>query len=249
MSKKPKPPNQPIKEQPIMETKKELMTTTAPVPTTSEEALDQHLAEWGGAGGRLFSFNGSTGIHRTLDDDVEVPDGTQFIAYLFQTQRGFIKFNADGPPDTVMVQIDATAKTVERSDLGDNDESLWPPGTMNGKAHEDPWKEQFAVPMARNDAGGELYVLVARGSVAMNSVSALLGRWRLHPKRQEGLVPIIQIKNSTYFNKRFNENKPKPEYWIVGWVTRSGAPAPSATAPKQIEKPSLSEELNDEVGF
>jgi hypothetical protein len=28
--------------------------------TTSGEALDRHLAEWGGAGGRLLTFNGST---------------------------------------------------------------------------------------------------------------------------------------------------------------------------------------------
>jgi hypothetical protein len=49
-------------------------------PLTRDNALDRHLAEWGSGGLRLISFNGSTGIHRTLDDKVEVPDGTQFIA-------------------------------------------------------------------------------------------------------------------------------------------------------------------------
>ena len=51
----------------------QLTVSTTLVPATSEEALEQHLAEWGGSPGRLFAFNGSTGIHRTLDDDVEVP--------------------------------------------------------------------------------------------------------------------------------------------------------------------------------
>jgi hypothetical protein len=32
-------------------------------------------------------------------------------------------------------------------------------------------------------------------------------------------------------------------------VTKIGAPAPAPEAPKQIEKPSLREELNDEIGF
>jgi hypothetical protein len=183
----------------------------------------------------------------TLDDDVEVPDGTEFVAFLHETQRGFIKFNPDGPPAAQMVRIDENAKVPNRETLGDNDPAEWPPGLNGDKV--DPWKEQFAVPMARNDAGGELYVLVARGVVAMNSVRSLLGRWRLHPKRREGLIPVIRVKNGTYFNKRFNDDRPKPEYVIVWWVTKTGAPPPESTSTKQIEKPSLSKELNDEIGF
>jgi hypothetical protein len=237
------------KVQQVPETKQQQLAVAAPslLPTTSEEALDQHLAEWGGSGGRLFAFNGSTGIHRTLDDDIEVPDGTEFVAFLHETQRGHIKFNEGGPPDARMVRIDQVAETSERSKLGDNDPTQWPLG-LDGNP-TDPWKEQFAIPMARNDAGGELYVLVARGVVAMNSVRSLLGRWRLHPKRREGLIPVIQVKNGTYFNKRFNDDRPKPEYVIVGWATKTGASPPESASTKQIEKPSLSEELNDEIGF
>jgi hypothetical protein len=88
-----------------------------------------------------------------------VPSGTEFIAFLHETQWGFIKFNANGPPDTRMIRIDKNVKAPERAELGDHDESQWP-HWLNGRP-SDPWKEQFAVPMARNDAGGELYVLVA----------------------------------------------------------------------------------------
>jgi hypothetical protein len=58
---------------PTHQTPKQLTVAATPVPATSEEALERHLAEWGGSPGRLFAFNGNTGIHRTLDDDVEVP--------------------------------------------------------------------------------------------------------------------------------------------------------------------------------
>jgi hypothetical protein len=223
------------------------VAASSPLPTTSEEALDQHLAEWGGIGGRLFAFNGATGIHRTLDDDVEVPSGTEFIAFLHETQKGYIKFNEGGPPDVRMVRIDQIDRVPEREELGDNDPTKWPLDLNGEKA--DPWKEQFAIPMMRHDAGGELFVLVARGVVAMNAVKNLLGRWRFHPKRKEGCIPLIEIRNGTYFSKRFNADRPKPEYAIIDWVTKTGAPPPESTSTKQIEKPSLSEELNDEIGF
>src|SRR6516162_8391988 len=84
------------------------------VPATSEAALEQNLAAWGGSGGRLFGFNGSTGIHRTLLDNVEVPAGTEMIAHLHETQKGFIKFNPDGPPDVRMARIDQVGGAPER---------------------------------------------------------------------------------------------------------------------------------------
>jgi hypothetical protein len=218
------------------------LTVKAPqLPATSDAALDRHLAEWGGSGGRMFAFNGSTGIYRTLDDNVEVPVGTKFVALLHETRKGFIKFNGDGmPPDTRMVRIDEDAD-IERDELGDNDQAKWPIG-LSGES-EDPWKEQYAIPMMRHDAGGELYVYIARGVVAMNSAGDLLGRWRWHPKRAVGLVPVIRIESGTYPSRRFGGRKPKPLLVIDEWVTRTGEPPPAIAAP------SLSEELNDKIDY
>src|SRR5262249_9477778 len=106
MTSKPiKQPTDPTEQQ-IKETKQEQPLTVLHVqaptqlPTRSDEAIETHLAQWGGSGGRLFAFNGSTGIYRTLDDDVEVPCGTKFVALLHETRKGFIKFSQDGgPPD------------------------------------------------------------------------------------------------------------------------------------------------------
>ncbi len=211
--------------------------------TTSEVAIDRHLAEWGGNGGRLFAFNGSTGIYRTLDDNVEVAAGTKFVALLHETRKGFIKFNGDGmPPDVRMVRIDENADIPARESLGDNDQSQWPLGLDGQKT--DPWKLQIAIPMARHDAGGELYVYVARGIVAMNSAGDLLGRWRYHPKRAKGLIPIISVESGTY-PSRFGGDKPRPVLAIGDWVTRSGE-QPSAQA---IAGPSLCEELNDKIDY
>jgi hypothetical protein len=90
---------------------------TAPAITTSDEALERHLSEWGGSGGRLVAFNGSTGIHRTVDDGVEVPSGTEDVAFLHETQRGHIKFNNGAPPDVCMISISADAEVPPREEL------------------------------------------------------------------------------------------------------------------------------------
>ena len=210
-----------------------------PATTSDEAALDRHLEEWGGGGGRLLAFNGSTGIHRTLDDGVEVPSGTQYVAFLHETRKGFIRFNEGGPPDVRMVRISEAADVPRREELGDLDQSKWPNG-LDG-TRTDPWKLQVAIPLAQHDAGGELFVYVARGPVQLNAVSDLLGRWRYHPKRRAGLIPVISVQNGTYYSKRFNGLRPKPLLVIVDWVTRTGAPPPPP-APLAIE-------MNDSIGF
>ena len=147
----------------LPETKQELLASALRVPaaTSSEEALERHLSQWGGSGGRLIGFNGSTGIHRTLDDGVEMPSGTEFVAFLHETQRGFIKFNEGAPPDVRMVSISEDAELPRREELGDLDQSKWPRGLDDNR--QDPWKEQIAIPLAPRDAGSELFVYVARG--------------------------------------------------------------------------------------
>jgi hypothetical protein len=211
--------------------KDQLLTKTStaalvPVTIASDEALDRHLSEWGGSGGRLIAFNGSSGIHRTLDDGVEVPSGTEFVAFLHETEKGYIKFNEGAPPDVRMVSISEDAEVPRREELGDLDQDEWPRGLDGNR--QDPWKPQIAIPLARRDAGGELFVYVARGSVALNSVADLLGRWRRHPKRQAGLIPVIRLENGTYPSKKFGGFKPKPLLLIIDWVTKDGSPPPPA---------------------
>ncbi len=138
-----------------------------------------------------------------------------------------------------MIRIGEDAEAPKRETLGDRDQQSWPVGLDGNK--QDPWKQQYAVPMARHDAGGELFIYVARGEVAMNSVGDLLGRWRRHPRRQAGLIPVIRIENGTYPSKRFGGLKPKPVLTIDGWVTRSGEPPPPPV-PVRVE-------MDDEIPF
>ena len=75
--------------------------------------------------------------------------------------------------------------------------------------------------------------------IALNAVADLLGRYRRHPKRQAGLIPVIRLESGTYPSKKFGGFKPKPLFVVVGWVTKDGNPPP----------PPLSTEMNDSLDF
>jgi hypothetical protein len=217
-------------------------TPAAPTPASSDAALERNLAEWAGPAGRMMAFNGQTGIHRTLDDNVEVELPARCTAYLTATQRGFIKFNVDAPPTVHMVGIAEEAEPVARETLGDP-EGTWPISDFTGKP-EDPWKFQYVFPIVSDGAGNELFLYVARGMVATLAVESLLGKWRWHPKRRMGPLPVIEISNGTYFSKKYKSDRPKPLFAIVDWVTAEGeAPAAKAIAAAKHA------EFNDQIPF
>jgi hypothetical protein len=234
----PQPQQQLVKETPA----------SLPVPA-SKEATERHLADWGGSAGRLVAFNGSTGIHRTLDDDVEVAAGSRFIACLDQAQKGYIRFNEGAPPTLAMVRIGEDAEVPQREELGDNDPSQWLISELNGLP-DDPRKLQTLFPLVSCDDSGEIYGYVARGPVALNAASDLLGRYRWHPKRQRGLLPIVEIGSGTYVSKKFGP-RPKPILKIVGWVNPDGSPAlDPVTRPGQLPpKGGATADPNDPIPF
>jgi len=223
------------------------MSPAPPPAPVSAEALERHLADWGGSAGRLLAFNGSTGVHRVLGDDVEIPAGSKFIAGLDQTQRGYIKFNDGAPPTLAMVRISEDAEVPERSSLGDTDASQWPISELSGQP-ADPWQEQLVFPLISYGTGGEVFGYVARGVVGLNAAKDLLGRFRWHPKRHQGLLPIVEIGSGTYQSRKFGP-RPKPVLKIVDWVNPDGSPAPSAAPPpgKLPQKGSSAAAFNDEL--
>ena len=219
-------------------------TTAAPAPATSDEALERNLDRCAGPAGRMIAFNGQTGIHRAIDDGTEVDLPARFTAYPGATRLGFIKFNgADGPPDVRMTGIAEDVPPVTKESLPDREPSAWPISDFTGQP-EDPWKFQYIFPIVSDEAGNELFLYVARGVVATKSVESLLGKWKWHPKRRLGLLPVVEISNGTYYSKKFKSDRPKPILTIVDWVDEDGVAltAKAIAAAKHAE-------YNDEIGF
>ena len=221
-----------------------LVSTTSLTPATSNEALERNLAAWAGPAGRMLAFNGQTGIHRTLDDDVEYALPARFTDYMEALQRGFINFPGDGlPPNVRMAGIAEDVPPVTRESLGDNDQSQWPISEFTGQP-DDPWKFQYVFPIVSHAPGNELFLYVARGVVVTRAVESLLGKWRYHPKRCLGLLPVVEIANGTYYSKKFKSDRPKPIFNIVDWVDAAGE-APTAKAIAEAKHA----EFNDSLPF
>jgi hypothetical protein len=85
-------------------------------------------------------------------------------------------------------------------------------------------------PVGQCDDSGEIYGYVARGPVALTAVSDLIGRYRWHPKRHRGLLPVIELGSGTNQSKRFGP-RPKPILKITAWVNPDGSPAPDPVTP------------------
>jgi hypothetical protein len=217
--------------------------TTPAAPATSNEALERNLDAWAGPAGRMMAFNGQTGIHRTLDDDVEIATPSRYIAYLHETRRGFIKFNHDEPPTVRMLGIAEDGEPITREMLGDDDQSLWAVSDFTGQP-DDPWKFQYVIPVVAEASGNELFLYVARGMVATMEIERLLGRWKWHPKRRLGLIPVIEISNGSFYSKKFKSDRPKPVLTIVDWVGVDGS-VPSA----KVVAAAKHAEFDDQIPF
>jgi hypothetical protein len=211
--------------------------TPAPI---SEAALERNLAEEAGPGGRLCAHNLQEGHLRTLDDNNVIQEPWRVTAHLTQYRRGFIMFGDERP--TVWDRgIMEDAAPFQRDELPHRDPSLWPISDFTGKP-DDPVKSQVTFPVVTCDDAAAVFVYVARGPVAENAARSLLGAWRYHPKRKQGLIPIVEISTGTYYSKRFKADRPKPVFKIVDWTTPDGVtPAPAPLT--------LADQMSDEIPF
>lgn len=218
--------------------------TQLPVPSGphSEEAFERNLLAWGSGAGTPLSFNALDGHYQSMGGEkVDVGD-IIFVAHLDETRRGWIRFNGEGnPPTVVSINIAEDGFLPERAELGDTDQSLWPYDKRRGE-QVDPWQLEYRVPIVSTAPDGAIFELTSRSLTAIYAFRALLDRYGRHPQRRKKLLPLIKLQIGTYFNKTLGTNKPKPIYQITGWCQKDGS-AP-ATKPDPI---SSGYPFNDEI--
>jgi hypothetical protein len=76
--------------------------------------------------------------------------------------------------------------------------------------------------MVGADDAGEVFLFSARNATSRTAVQNLLYKISRHPKGRAGLLPIVRLDTTTFWNKKFNRDQPKPELRIVGWVDGDG---------------------------
>ena len=197
----------------------------------NREAFERNLVKWASGGLPPMTHNGLEGGFRTTGGEEADVSEKIFAAHLDETLREWIHFNGEGSPPTILsVGIYEYRELPARAELGETDEKLWEKDRFRGEP-TDPWQEQFRAPIVSTDEGGEIYELTSRSPTSKNAFRALLNRYGRHPQRHKGMVPLIKLVDSTYFNKRLGTDKPKPDYKIVGWIAKD-APAAKPAKPE-----------------
>ena len=222
-----------------------VVNTPLPAPSgpVSEEAFERNLAQWGSGSGTPLTFNGLDGRFQTAGGEEADVLNTTFIAHLDETRKGWIRFNGEGnPPSIVSVGIYEDAALPERDELGDTDQSLWERDKFRGEP-VDPWQPEYRVPIVATSADGTIYELTSRSLTSTFAFRALLDRYGRHPQRKKGLLPLIKLQIGSYHNHKLGTDKPKPVYQIIGWCQKDGSAPPAAT-----NKVS-SGDFNDKVPF
>jgi len=128
----------------------------------------------------------------------KVPLGTEFVAFIDQLSKGYIKFNEDGPPNLLIAKV--TARKVKREECGDVDEAEWDtdPATGNPK---DPWQLTMQLPMSPLERIGEMVVFSAISGGALSAVANLCDTY--HNARRKNVLPIVSLRTSSYKHKKF----------------------------------------------
>jgi hypothetical protein len=211
-----------------MVTSLKLLNETS-VATQYDNPWLEAAEEAGGGFGKLLKFNKGDWL---IGED-EVPEGTEYIAYIDEVARGWVKFVDKQVEDRKIVKV-RDGHPPKREELGDDDESLWEADEKTGKPR-DPWVFQWLLPMAAVDAEGDLVVFVtsSKGGIsAIGSLCKVYGR-----SQRNGLLPIVALKVASYKHPEWGKIQ-KPDLPIVGM---HGVAAPP-TAPADDGAP-----FNDEV--
>jgi hypothetical protein len=181
-----------------------------------------------------------------LRGDDCIPEGTEFVAYIDQLLRGWIRFEDGAVVDRHIIPITA-GRPPERQELGDLDPSEWKETDADGKPR-DPFVKQWMLPLTAVDT--EDFAVFATGSkggiAAIGDLCRVYGR----ANRNE-LLPIVALKTRSYKHPIYGKIQ-TPDLPIVGWhgtaphAVSSNIPKPTSGAGGASAP---SNDLMDEIPF
>ena len=199
--------------------------TTA--PAQYDNPWLEAAAEAGSEFGKILKF--VKGEWQVGEDTVA--EGTEFIAYIDELARAWIKFEDQSVTDRRIVKI-AMGQPPARKELGDTDASDWEAGE-DGKPR-DPWVMQWLLPMSLVSAEGDLTVFATSSKGGIGAIGTLCQVYGRSPRN--GLLPIVALKCASYKHPQYGKVL-KPDLPIVRWHGTATTPAAPAAAPFDDEIP------------
>jgi hypothetical protein len=209
---------------------------TQNLPAKPTDGVDAFVSAHGGPAGEFLRFS-KEATFKCASDGTTLPEGTRLACVYDQTQHGLIRFNGPGqPPTRHMGGMFDGYVPPPRSELGDDDQSLWETG-LSGQP-QDPWQWQVLLPLQDQETG-KLYIFQTSSVTGLRSVATLISTCKQMAKREPDVYPVVELRVSAFESKknpRIGLVK-KPDFKIVGKVNRNGA-APQISAAAT---------LNDEI--
>ena len=208
--------------------KQALQKQKATAPTVQyDNPWLEAAAEAGSEFGKILKF--VKGEWQVGEDTVA--EGTEFIAYIDELARAWIKFEDQSVTDRRIVKI-AMGHPPARKELGDTDASDWEVGE-DGKPR-DPWVMQWLLPMSLVSAESDLTVFATSSKGGIGAIGTLCQVYGRSPRN--GLLPIVALKCASYKHPQYGKVL-KPDLPIVRWHGTATTPAAPAAAPFDDEIP------------
>jgi hypothetical protein len=196
-------------------------TTTTPAVHYDNPWLEA-AAEAGSEFRNIVKFNKGDWLR---GDDC-IPESSEFVAYIDQLLRGWIRFKDGAVVDRYIVPISA-GRPPEREELGDLDPSEWKETDADGRPR-DPFVKQWMLPLMAVDT--EDFAVFATGS--KGGIAAIGDLCRVYGRaHRNGLLPIVALKTRSYKHPIYGKIQ-TPDLPIVGWhETAPEAAGPNTTNP------------------
>ena len=163
-----------------------------------------------------------------------LPIGTRLVPDMRQLRAGYIKWN-DGEVLDQRIGLVANREAVNREDLGDHDENLWP-RDQDGTS-TDPWQQVRTLPM-KDPATGTEYVFTTSSQGGNRAVVMFTARWKRQYKDNIGKLPILEIGSDSYPHRTYGKVH-YPVFRLVDWETEENL--------KNGQESDTASFLNDEI--
>jgi hypothetical protein len=165
-----------------------------------------------------------------------VPEGTQYIAFINDMARGYIRFNGEGePPDVRIVKV-SNSGVIQRETLGDLDKSEWE--TDKEGEPVDPWQLLFQLPLASMESPGEIAFYATSSHGGRSAIADLCGIYGR--SNRNGMLPIVELRSTHYKHKEYSKVF-KPILKLVSWYRFDEPVAGSLPSPSNPLIPSESD--------
>jgi hypothetical protein len=167
--------------------------------------------------GRLLKFN--KGDYLMGQHGEVVADGTQMVPVMDSLMAGFVKWYANAPIEQVMGKIVDGYVPPPRSDLDDQDESLWERDDRGQP--RDPWQRSNYLIMISRTSPADIYTFTASSKGGLDAIGELCKVYGRHIRQQPNEYPAIRLESGSYLhpNKTFGRVK-FPTFPIADWVAK-----------------------------